>query len=153
MPRGGIALKEDKMAKSERRITAILCLDDDGGIAFNKRRQSRDRLLIDEICKSYDNIYIDEYSLPLFAGHESSVTVCGEPLAECADGGVCFIERTCPQEWLDEISRLVIYRWNRRYPADISFSLSDACGFKLNERREFVGSSHEKITKEVYVKA
>lgn len=131
----------------------MLCLDDDGGIAFNKRRQSRDRLLIEDICNTYGNIYIDEYSLPLFAEHESSVKVCAEPLADCKDSGACFVERTSPMGWLDEISCFVIYHWNRRYPADVSFDLSALQGFKLSETTEFVGSSHEKITKEVYLKA
>jgi len=43
---------------------------------------------------------------------------------------------------------LILYRWNRTYPADLYFTLSLE-GWTLERREEFAGSSHEKITKEV----
>jgi hypothetical protein len=47
----------------------------------------------------------------------------------------------------------VVYRWNRRYPGDVFFDLDvSAAPWRCVETEEFVGSSHEKITKEVYVK-
>ena len=49
--------------------------------------------------------------------------------------------------------KLVIYRWNRQYPADMRWDVDPAeAGFTLTERHEFPGSSHETITKEVYVR-
>ena len=50
-----------------------------------------------------------------------------------------------------DISRLIIYNWNRRYPFDRQLDISPAkMGFKLVSVTEFEGSSHEKITKEIY---
>ena len=45
----------------------IVCIDDNGGVAFNHRRQSRDRFLIDDIIEGLrgEKIFIEEYSLPL----------------------------------------------------------------------------------------
>lgn len=136
-----------------RNITAVICLDDDGGVSFNKRRQSSDRLLVDELIRSTDgDIYISEYSLPLFSEHSDRVRVCTSPLDDCPDGGVCFVERTDPTPWLVDVGTLVIYRWNRRYPRDISFKTENARGFTLSGASEFVGNSHKLITKEVYRK-
>ena len=59
------------------------------------------------------------------------------------------METMDPAPWLERMEGLVLYRWNRRYPADLycTLPLED---FVLEERREFAGSSHECITREVY---
>ncbi len=136
-----------------KNMTVVICLDDDGGVSFNKRRQSSDRMLIDELIRSTDvDIYINEYSLPLFSDHLDRVKVCSSPLDDCQSGGICFLERTDPTPWLGDIGAFVIYRWNRRYPRDISFKIENARGFAKVSESEFVGSSHKIITKEVYKK-
>ena len=46
----------------------IVCLDDNNGMMFNKRRQSRDRVLVEnilEFCKG-EKVYTSEYSVKLF---------------------------------------------------------------------------------------
>ena len=46
----------------------IVCLDDNNGMMFNKRRQSRDRVLIEnmiELCKD-EKLYTNECSVSLF---------------------------------------------------------------------------------------
>ena len=49
------------------------------------------------------------------------------------------------------IGTLVIYRWNELYPSDVKFDLDVvAAGFKLVESYDFKGSSHDRITKEIY---
>ncbi len=46
---------------------------------------------------------------------------------------------------------LVLYRWNRRYPADVYLDIRpEPPGWRLVSREEFSGSSHPRITKEVY---
>lgn len=133
-------------------LTVALCLDDEGGIAFNNRRQSRDRAMIAELCQSsHEKIYISEYSLPLFAGHEESIEVCGNPITECPNGGFCFLEKAEPKAFLSYCENLVIYWWGQSYPYDVSFDIVTLSNeFTVIGREEFVGSSHEKITKEVY---
>ena len=46
------------------------------------------------------------------------------------------------------IEQFIIYRWNRVYPADVSVEIG--AEWKLTETEEFLGFSHEKITKEIY---
>ena len=125
----------------------IVCLDDNNGMMFNKRRQSRDKILIEnvlELCKG-EKLYTSEYSAKLFP--ENSVEICENP-AE-TNVGYCFAENfTVNEEYVEEI---IVYKWNRVYPADMSLDIDfSAEGFNSVSVCEFEGSSHEKITKEVY---
>ena len=48
---------------------------------------------------------------------------------------------------------LYVYKWNRRYPATTFLDLDPVKnGLRLAERTDFVGSSHDAITKETYIK-
>jgi hypothetical protein len=49
----------------------------------------------------------------------------------------------------DRIEELVIYHWNRKYPADFKLDLPYK-KWKKQSKEEFAGFSHEKITKEIY---
>ena len=137
-----------------RRLTVIVCLDDRNGMTFNNRRQSRDRTLIDELCASHRGvIYINEYSLPLFEKHRDRVCVSLDPMRDCPDGGAVFAENIPLSPYLSEIEQLTVYRWNRIYPRDRTLDLDiPSSGLMLGESTEFTGSSHERITKEVYRK-
>ncbi len=135
-------------------ISVIVCVDERMGMMFNKRRQSRDRVLIQDIINSCDEkIYIGEYSRLLFEPHEGRYAVCKNPLDDCPDGGICFIENLPLAPHVGNISRLTVYNWNRRYPFDMRLDIDiEKEGFRKVSETEFVGSSHDKITKGVYVK-
>ena len=135
-----------------KNITVAVCTDERGGMMFNRRRQSRDRVLIAELVSGVDGkIYISEYSRTVFAPHAERVTVCADPIAECPEGGVCFVENTPIIPHLADIGRIIIYNWNKRYPFDTELGfIPSEVGFKKVGESEFVGSSHERITKEVY---
>ena len=137
-----------------KRITAIITVDDRMGIAFNKRRQSRDRMIIEDVAKSSDGvIYISSYSEQLFEEYKDKTTVVTEPLKVCPDGGCCFLEMTNLNPFLNDISTLVVYRWNRLYPSDKKLDIDpQVCGFEIASTDEFAGYSHDIITKEIYVK-
>ena len=62
----------------------------------------------------------------------------------------CFLECADPTPYLGFASHLTVFRWNRRYPADLHFSVPE-CWKKVREI-EFEGSSHPTITQEDYVK-
>ena len=133
-------------------MTVIVCVSDGGGIAFNNRRQSKDRALISDVLSDFADkkIYVSDYSAPLFK--DAEVTVCNK-ISDLEDNCVYFVERQTPREYLDKISTLVLYRWNRKYPADVYLDIDpEQCGFKLASVKELEGSSHERITREVYVK-
>ena len=137
-----------------RNITVAITVDDKMGLAFNKRRQSRDRLLIDDICKKTDkDIYISSYSALLFEEHKERVRIVDDPLRDCPDGGFCFVEMTELSPYVESISTLIVYHWNRLYPSDKKLDIDVTnCGFKMTAKYEFVGSSHDKITKGTYQK-
>lgn len=135
-----------------RKLTVAVCTDERGGMMFNNRRVSRDRILIDDLVVSVDGvIYIDKYSSLLFEPHADRVTVLGDVLADAPAGAVCFVEVPPIMPHAGDISRLIIYNWNRQYPFDRQLDISPVkMGFKLVAVTEFEGSSHEKITKEIY---
>ena len=132
--------------------TLVALLDDGGGMMYNDRRQSRDRELISELMQSVSGtVHIAQYSTQLFLPYPDRIKVCEDPLGQCGDGGICFIEdpRLIPS--LSEVSTLIIYRWGKLYPKDLSFGYDpDKEGFTLTEESELVGSSHDKIWKGIY---
>ncbi len=135
-----------------RNITVILATDERGGMIFNKRRVSRDRILIADLMNGTDKkVYINEYSKILFEEYSERVAVCENALSEAPEGSVCFIEFPPIKPYLADISRLIIYNWNRRYPFDMSLDVSPVSeGFRSVSVSELEGSSHEKITKEIF---
>ena len=130
----------------------IVCLDDRLGMAFNRRRQSRDRLLLDDLCAHVgkEPLYILPYSLPLFEGTTASVSVAQE-LSSLPRDAYVFLETTDPTPLSPLLDEVIVYRWNRHYPADLTFSI-DLGAFTPAKVTELVGSSHDKITKEVWKK-
>ena len=129
-------------------MKVIICLDDKLGMAFNKRRQSRDSEVIKDICKRLgkESLFAEEYSNMLFDG--SGVNILPLEKAENKDSTL-FLERIDPEKYSSDIDALVIYRWNRHYPSDLKCTI-DMNAFALSESLEFVGSSHERITREVW---
>ena len=125
----------------------IVCLDDNKGMMFNNRRQSRDKILIEnvlEICKG-EKLYTNEYSSKLFP--EKFVEIFDS--MEEIGNGYCFAENFTVNE--DSLEEIIVYKWNRVYPADVHFNISLE-NWKLTETVDFEGSSHDKITREIYVR-
>ena len=138
-----------------RKIIVAVTVDERMGIAFNNRRQSRDRVLVSNLMNAApDKVYVSDYSIPLFDRYKDRIIVVDDPLAQCPDGGYCFVEMSEITPYIDEIDMLIVYNWNRHYPADKMLDIDlKGSTFKHVSSAEFVGSSHEKITKEIYVKA
>ena len=134
-------------------MTAIVCVEDRGGILFLKRRVSRDREVYRDIAENYIKVYMTSYSLPLFDGVKINTGVRLLPISEGERGEVCFVESGEIADNIHKISRLVIYRWNRTYPSDVKLGFDpENLGFKRVSTTELVGYSHEKITKDIYEK-
>ncbi len=131
-------------------MTAVLCLCDNGGMSFGGKRQSRDKLLYNEILKLVGNatLYVNEYSASLFNG--VNVAVTDDFLSVAGTENYCFIERAEDAFVVKEADTVIIYRWNRRYPFDQSFDFNLLSSKKLVSKRNFSGNSHEKITEEIY---
>lgn len=129
----------------------IVCVDENGGMMFNKRRQSRDRLLIADVTEltAGHNLCMNAYSSQLFDRRDISVDE--EFLSKAQSLDFCFVENQSVQPYLDEVGEVVLYRWNRKYPADFYFDV-DLSTWIITDKEEFPGSSHEKITREIYIK-
>lgn len=134
----------------------IVCVDDDYGMMFNHRRQSRDRILcknVQELCAG-EKLYLNAYSAELFTREKSeNLVVCEDFLEKAPQDAYCFVENVDILPCKEKICGFILYHWNRRYPGDIFFP-TDLLeeGWKLQESTEFSGSSHEKITREIYLK-
>ncbi len=130
-------------------LRIAITLDDRLGIAFNKRRQSSDSRLIDDLIRlSGGKLATTAYSLPLFEG-KASPQLLDDPFSTDT-AGLIFLELTELDDRLDLIDEIVIYRWNRHYPSDKKIKIDfEKNGFLTTDVYEFEGSSHEKITREI----
>ena len=131
----------------------IVCLSDDGGMMFNHRRQSRDRVLIADMMNHVGDglLWVSPYSAPLFGEDCPSLRIAPNPALTAEKNDYCFVEDTPLPQGLEDTNELLIYRWNRLYPSDVYFTC-DTSTFSLAESQEFVGSSHDNITKEIWKK-
>ena len=133
-------------------MTIIVCLDDRNGMMFNKRRQSQDSVLRARILElsSNEKLWMSPYSAKQFDVN-AQIEIDAEYQKRAGKDDFCFVE-DIPVS-LRRVDRVIIYRWNRHYPADTHFNLDlEKNGFALVATDEFVGSSHEKITEEIYKK-
>lgn len=124
-----------------------LCVDDCNGLRFNRRRQSRDREVIRDLMASAETVWIHPDSASLFSGE--TVRADGSYLALAGEGELCFCEDDAYLNHRDAIETIILYRWNRVYPRDLCFQFPGQ--WRLAETRDFPGSSHEKISREVYI--
>ena len=134
-------------------MVIIVCLDDSKGMTFNKRRQSRDRRVLEDIARMAEGkrLLCNTYSHKLLSEHGLEHTACDAMLDEAEQGELCFVENLSVSSALPRTEEIVAYLWNRRYPADTYFDVDPAKeGFRLVSREDFEGYSHEKITKEIY---
>jgi len=130
-----------------------VCLDDNNGMMFGKRRQSKDRLLRQDLLQMTEGstLWMSPYSAKQFAEEAAHIAVDPDYLTKAGPEDWCFVEDGDITEIACAVTGIAIYRWNRRYPADKHFPanlFSDR--WTLEQTREFPGSSHETITLEVY---
>lgn len=137
-----------KPERSREPMTLYICLDDRNGLQFNKRRQSRDSTVLEDIRSQLTgNLLIEPFSEKLIREAEIPYVLPPETAADY------FAEAVPSEEILAQTGKLVIYRWNRHYPSDVTWNPDvTAMGFALEAVTEFPGTSHEKITREVYVR-
>ena len=126
----------------------IICLDNRNGMSFNNKRLSRDRKIIEDIVKNCsDKILMNHYSQSLFLKYLDKIKVNDNYLNE--KGIYYFIETDNLKDYENKVEEIIIYKWNRDYPADLYFTIN-LSNFNLIDVKQFPGYSHEKITKEIY---
>ncbi|MBQ7726766.1 MAG: ribonuclease Z [Clostridia bacterium] len=132
-------------------MTVICCIEERGGLSFGGRRVSRDKAVTEDIVRSLNGatLRLSAKSAPLFDGLCEPV-VSDLFLEEAAFGDVCFVEDRDPTPFLSRAGRVILYRWNRRYPFDLRLDETALFGFHLIGQTEFSGTSHERITREIF---
>lgn len=132
----------------------VICVDDKGGMAFNGRRQSMDKLLRADLLQTAGErpLWVSPYTAKQFDPAPANLRVSEDFLDRAGEGEYCFAEFPPPAQAPDRAEGLVVYRWNRVYPADQYLDFDPADRFTLVSAAEFPGSSHKTLTKEVYTK-
>ena len=135
-------------------MNIIICLDDNNGMMFNKRRQSQDRILradLKEFIKDKD-LYINNYSYKLYKDIDNgNIKVSENFLEQCTENDFCLVEDKLLNNYINKINNIIIYKWNRIYPSDLYFDINlTSNSWELLETKGFEGSSHEKITRIIY---
>lgn len=133
-------------------MNLIFCIDDRNGLMFNGRRQSQDSVLRERILTqcSDSQLWMSEYSAKQFT-EGGNFIVDNDYLSKAADNDYCFIEDG--NYSFENCQKIILYHWNRHYPSDIQFNFDfKSNGYKRVSKADFVGSSHKKITEEVYVR-
>lgn len=158
---GGVMIEYKKQIVIEGEIMIIMvCIDEDKGLAFSGRRQSQDRVLRADIlqeCRG-KRLYMNSYSYQGFPEAQQNIGSLGvefrtvENFIELAGAGdFCFVENVDVEPWIEQIEGIVVYEWNRKYPADLYFSVDfEENTWTLKSEETFTGSSHPQIVKKVY---
>ena len=123
-----------------------VCVDDRMGLTLNGRRLSKDSALRQRLLElSGGRLRMSDYSARQF---DSSVYSGADYLSGAQKGDWCFAENTEYAAFADALERIVLFRWNRHYPSDTQFRFPGKWALVSSE--DFPGTSHEKITMEVY---
>lgn len=127
----------------------IVCVDDQNGMAFNHRRQSQDRVLVERIedLVADSTLRMAPYSQKFFSGE--NIVASSSYLSDADVDDYCFVELDDMRPYEDKIQKVIVFRWNRHYPSDVKFGI-DLSNWRLVASEEFPGSSHLKIAMEVY---
>jgi hypothetical protein len=136
-------------------LVIIVCVDDNNGMMFNHRRQSKDQAVLNDIAmyNKYSRLNMNEYTYKLFENMAlTNVVITPEFLQQADKGDYCFVEDISILPFKESMEQLIIYKWNRKYPADFYFDIALAKELRLSEIKEFTGTSHNNITKEIYLR-
>lgn len=134
-------------------MNIIICIDDAGGMLFYGRRQSKDRILRQQavMLAQGQPLWMNGYTARQFTQEEYPVITDERFLENAPETAWCFVENSDPLPYLEKIRQVAVYRWNRLYPSDVKFPMEQfARRWQMVSTREFAGSSHERITEEVY---
>lgn len=137
----------------------VVFVDDNLGISFNSKRQSKDRIAIDKLLEHIGDseILLTEYSSKLFESHEVAKVIIENLEYLPCDGTVIIedlaedLERSI-DGMMQHLDKLILIRWNRKYPFTTKLPkiLQEIIKKNPEHTEEFKGSSHDKITLEVY---
>lgn len=138
----------------------ILCVDENLGYSFNKRRQSRDKKMREHmlgVLREEDaGLFVNGYTARSLDGDgllADDVTVVDEQDGSAdgflrtaeQEGGWAFVENADITGFLDRIDEMIVYHWNRLYLSDLRLPESFMKSFRTVNREQFRGTSHDSI--------
>lgn len=132
----------------------IVCVavDDNMGMMFNNRRQSQDKILRKYLLNMVNGrkIWINNYTAKQFEYPlTGNIAVDENFLDKACEEDFCFVENLSLEKYKERIKEIILFKWNRIYPADMYFDIPLVENeWKLTYVDEFEGNSHEKITME-----
>ena len=132
----------------------IVCIDKNMGMTFNGRRQSKDSILRERIIQltSKSKLWMNHYSEKQFNETSAShINISDNLIGDVEKNEYCFIENLNVKEFEECSQMIILYHWNRAYPYDKQFGI-DLTKWTCIQTTDFEGSSHAKITEEVYIK-
>lgn len=125
-----------------------VCVDNRMGMAFMGKRLSKDALLRGKLLEiSGGNLRMSGYSAKQF---DDPVYAGADYLSGAVNGDWCFCENGDYAGFADHLEKIVLFKWNRDYPADLHFAFPGE--WHMVSAEDFPGKSHETITMEVYEK-
>ena len=128
----------------------VICLDQKDGLSFNRRRQSKDRLLRQKLLElvGEGRLWMSPYSAAQFE-ESGNLFIDEGDFEQAGEGDFCFAEARDILPLLSRVEELIVYRWDKTYSADLRFS-PQSFG-RLAETEEFAGYSHACILQERYL--
>lgn len=126
----------------------VICIDKTDGMLFGGKRQSKDKLLRERLLEhaAASRLLVNAFTAKQF--EEEGFFLSEDPVGDAKSGEFVFLEDAeLPRE---NIEKILLYHWNRRYPADRYFDRSLLHGRKRTKKNDFAGSSHERITEEIW---
>lgn len=131
-------------------MNIIICTEKNNGMSFCGKRLSQDKVLREKILEitNGSRLFMSSYSAKQFENTES-IIIDDNFMNNANQGDFCFVENI--EITSENVECFYIFNWNRKYPADLFFSVDlKAEGFKKIKKEEFQGNSHDKITSEIY---
>lgn len=136
-----------------------VCLDDNNGMTFNHRRQSQDRVQRERLLNmavghtlAMSPYTYKLYQLQLPVGVK--LIVDEDFWSKAPEDAYCVVEATGALQHVDVIDKIIVYRWNRVYPADVHFDikLHNNADWQLCRTTIFPGSSHPEMVEEIWTR-
>ncbi len=134
-------------------MTVAVATDMRGGMLFLGRRVSRDRALIADLARLQEGrLLCHPFSERYLVSMGLSPVVCEDPLDSAREDDTCFIEGLPLLPHIARIARLIVYRFDKVYPFDVSLDINPhAPPFHLSEAQELPGYAHKTLIREVYL--
>ena len=118
-------------------MTIFICVDDKNGMLFNHRRQSRDEAVLKDMLDITEGkVWMNTYSSKLFCAVSDRI-VAEDDLFECAPkDSYCFVENIPLKPYEDRLEVMIVYYWNRTYPADTYLDIDLNLDWEITEIKE-----------------